>query len=70
MAKSLKDFDPATDEAPSLSSGVDPCDNPGIEPSNGPIKDTPGETAENTTAAESMDKAQPFKCTGSGYTKC
>ena len=68
MPSKFKDFNPVDDEAPSLSAGVDPCENPGIEPSNGPIKDTPGEMAENSTAAEMVDKAQPFKKTGSGYT--
>ena len=70
MAKKFKDYDCAMDEAPSMSSGSNPIDNPGIEPSSGPIKDTPGENATNDVSAESMNKAQPFKCKGSGYSKC
>lgn len=66
----FKTYDCANDEAPKMSSGSNPTDNPGIEPFETAIPDTPGEKAVNDVAAESMSKAQPYKCQGSGYTGC
>ena len=66
----FKNYNPADGDAPKMSSGSNPFDNPGIQPSETAIKDTPGENATNDVAAESMSKGQPFKCKGSGYTKC
>jgi len=70
MPSKFKNYDCAGDDAPKMSSGVDPFDNPGIDPSESPIKDTPGETATNDVSQETWNKAQPFKCKGSGYGNC
>ena len=65
----FKDFDCVGDEAPSPASGTNPFDNPCIQPSTGKIPTTPGENAKNSTAGESMSKAQPSVKKGSGYYK-
>lgn len=69
MAAIKKDWDPVSEQAPSYKSGTNYQDNPGVQPYESAIPETPGEKASNDTSALAYDKKQPFGKGGSGYTK-
>jgi len=64
-----KNYDPVSGAHISYSRGTNPQDNPGIQPSEKAIADTPGEKATNEQSAHEMTKGQNFGKGGSGYTK-
>lgn len=67
-----KDFDVVGKDPPNFDKGTNPFDNPQIQPSTGPVPETPGEKASNSTSPEMISKGQPFaesRKGGAGYTK-
>jgi hypothetical protein len=65
--KIATDFDVVNKAAPSASSGTGFQENPGIQPFEKAIPETPGEKAVNSTEPDMISKGQPFKTKGSGY---
>ena len=63
-----KDFDCVNKAAPSADSGTDMRDDPGIKPVSSAMGNNADSKATNTQTADRMNKAQPFKKTGTGYT--
>lgn len=65
-----KSMDVVNSPAPGFAKGTSMEANPGIQPHEKAIPDTPGEKATNDVTRHSSNKAQPFKGGGvSGYAK-
>ena len=61
MAKGITNKFDVERDAVTLDKGFDPLDNEGICPHESKIPETPGETASNTTMADSWDKGPPWE---------